>query len=383
MRFIHTADWHLGRSLHGVQLLDEQRHVLEQLVAIVRDQQPDALLIAGDIYDRATPPGDAIDLLDDTLCAILEMGVPVMLIAGNHDGSQLINYGSRLFAARSLHIFGKVTHCIQRVTLHDRWGSVHFYPLPYAEPLAIGQSLGDEAITNHQTAVAAWTARVFAEHPQGERAVALAHLFVGGGIACDSERQLIVGGAAEVETSSFAKFNYVALGHLHQRQILGEGNTHYSGSPFKYSFSEAEHQKSVNLVDMDGAGMCAIEHIPLHPLHDVRCITGLLSDVLTNALVDPRPDDYLSVRLLDTGALLDPISRLREVYPNVLETPRIAFLTSTGLRRTGTDHRTMSVEALFADFYEQITGAALSVDALGAFAAVMNDLQHTDREVVA
>lgn len=383
MRFIHTADWHLGRSLHGVRLLDEQRAILEQLVSIVADQRPDALLIAGDIYDRATPPGDAIDLLDDTLCTILDMGVPVIVIAGNHDGPQLINYGSRLFAARSLHIFGKVTNFVQRVTLTDVWGPVHFYALPYAEPLAMRQALGDEAITNHQTAVTAWTARVFAEHPHGERAVGLAHLFVAGGATCDSERQLVVGGTAEVDSNSFAEFNYVALGHLHRRQQLGASATHYSGSPLKYSFSEAEHHKSINLVDMDADGLYKIENIPLHPQHDVRCITGLLSDVLTNALVDPRPDDYLSVRLLDTGALLDPISRLREVYPNVLETPRIAFLTSTGLRRTGTDHRTMSVEALFADFYEQITGAALSVDALGAFAAVMNDLQHTDREVVA
>ena len=381
MRFIHTADWHLGRSLHGVRLLDEQRAILEQLVSIVADHRPDALLIAGDIYDRATPPGDAIDLLDDTLCTILDMGVPVIVIAGNHDGPQLINYGSRLFAARSLHIFGKVTNFVQRVTLTDAWGPVHFYALPYAEPLAMRQALGDEAITNHQTAVTAWTARVFAEHPHGERAVALAHLFVAGGAGCDSERQLVVGGTAEVDPNSFAGFDYVALGHLHHRQTLGDGVTHYSGSPLKYSFSEAEHHKSVNLVDMDADGSCEIEHIPLHPQHDVRCITGLLADVLTKAVVDPRPHDYLSVRLLDTGALLDPIARLREVYPNVLETPRVALLTSAGLRRTGTDHRTMSVEALFADFYEQITGAALSADALTAFAEVMNDLRQSEQEV--
>jgi len=381
MRFIHTADWHLGRSLHGVRLLDEQRHVLEQLVGIVRDRQPDALLIAGDIYDRTTPPGDAIDLLDDTLCAILEMGVPVIVIAGNHDGSQLINYGSRLFAAQSLFVFGKVLDRIQHVTLHDRWGPVHFYPLPYAEPLAISQALGDEGITNHQSAVAAWTARVFAEHPHGERAVALAHLFVAGGTECGSERNLVVGGTAEVDASSFAEFNYVALGHLHRRQILGDGITHYSGSPFKYSFSESEHHKSVNLVEIDATGACTIERIPLHPQHDVRCITGLLADVLTKAIVDPRPHDYLSVHLLDTGALLDPIARLREFYPNVLETPRVALLTSAGLRRTGADHRTMSVEALFADFYEQITGAAMGSDALAAFTNVLNELPHSEQEV--
>jgi DNA repair protein SbcD/Mre11 len=383
MRFIHTADWHLGRSLHGVRLLDEQRAVLQQLVAIVREQRPDVLLIAGDIYDRTTPPGDAIDLLDDTLSSILELDVPVIVIAGNHDGPQLINYGSRLFAAQSLFVYGKVLEHVQRVILHDTWGPVHFYPLPYAEPLAIRQALGDETIANHQTAVAAWSARVFAEHPHGERAIALAHLFVAGGTACDSERQLVVGGTAEVDPSGFTGFNYVALGHLHRRQTLGDGTTHYSGSPLKYSFSEAEHHKSINLVDMDADGVCKIEHIPLLPQHDVRCITGLLADVLTRAVVDPKPHDYLSVRLLDTSVLLDPIARLREVYPNVLETPRVAFLTSTGLRRTGADHRTMSVETLFADFYEQILGAAPSAEALAAFAEVVNDRRYIEQEVEA
>lgn len=382
MRFIHTADWHLGRSLHGVRLLDEQRAILNQLVSIVEERRPDALLIAGDIYDRATPPGEAIDLLDDTLSAILEHGVPVIVIGGNHDGPQLINYGSRLFAARSLYVHGKVTGCMQRVTLNDSFGPVHFYPLPYAEPLALQQALGDETIINHQTAVAAWAKRVFTEHPQGERAVALAHLFVTGGTDCDSERKLMVGGTAEVETSAFAGFNYVALGHLHRRQHLGEV-IHYSGSPLKYSFSEEKHQKSVNLVEIDSNGRCTIEYLPLYPIRDVRCIRGLLAEVLANAVTDPRPHDYVSVHLLDTGALLDPISRIREVYPNILETPRVTLMTGGGLRRLDDDHRTKSVDELFADFYEQITGKTLSDEGMAAFVAVLQERQSARQEVEA
>ena len=354
--------------------------MLAQLVAIVSDRRPDLLVIAGDIYDRATPAGDAIDLLDDTLLSILEIGVPVILIAGNHDGPQLINYGSRLFAAQSLFVYGKVVDHVQRITFADSWGPVHFYLLPYAEPLIMRQALGDSTITSHQTAVAAWTARVFAEHPLGERAVGVAHLFVAGGDKCDSERQLVVGGTAKVAASTFAGFNYVALGHLHRRQAFGDGITHYAGSPLKYSFSEADHHKSVNLVEMDADGICTIEYIPLHPQRDIRCITGFLADVLAQAAGDSRPDDYVSIRLLDTGALLDPIARLREVYPNVLETPRVALLTSAGLRRAETDHRTVRVEDLFADFYEQITGAAPSSDALTAFASILNDLRRTERE---
>lgn len=383
MRFIHTADWHLGRSLHGVRLLEEQRFILKQLVSIIAEHQPDALLIAGDVYDRVTPPGDAIDLLDDTLSTILDMGVPVIAIAGNHDGPQMINYGSRLFAAQSLFVYGKVQDCIQHVCLRDKWGPVHFYALPYAEPLAIRQAFADQTITNHQTAVTAWTARVLSEHPQGERAVALAHLFTTTGAECDSERQLMVGGTAEVDANSFTSFNYVALGHLHCRQAIAGKVAHYSGSPFKYSFSEAEHQKSVNLVEMYADGTCRVEYIPLKPQLDVRCITGVLAEVLAGAAGDPRPNDYLSIRLLDTGALLDPITRLREVYPNVLETPRVGLLTSSELRRVGTDHRTISVEDLFADFYQQITGTELSSSALTAFADVLNNLQHIAQEMEA
>ena len=380
MRFIHTADWHLGRSLHGVRLLDEQRAVLDQLVALVRDRRPDALLIAGDIYDRAGPPGDAIDLLDDTLCSILDQGVPVMLIAGNHDGPQLISYGSRLFTARSLYSFGKVTSTIPRVTLGDAAGPVHFYALPYAEPLAIRQALGDAAISSHQTAVSAWTARVMAEHPPGERAVALAHVFVAGGGNCESERQLVVGGSAEVDAASFAGFHYVALGHLHRRQCLGDGAIHYSGSPLKYSFSEVEHLKSVNFVELDAAGGCRVEYLPLQPRHDLRCITGYLADVLIRAPDDPQPEDYLSVRLLDQGALLDPLARLREVYPNVLETPRVALAVTTTLRRSRYDYRTADVTALFAEFYEQVVGAPLESEAAAAFAAVIDELRQSERE---
>jgi len=380
MRFIHTADWHLGRSLHGVRLLDEQRAVLGQLVDLVRDRRPDALLIAGDIYDRAGPPGDAIDLLDDTLCAILDQGVPVILIAGNHDGPQLISYGSRLFTARSLYSFGKVTGTIARVTLRDAAGPVHFYALPYAEPLAIRQALDDAAVSNHQSAFSAWAARVMAEHPPGERAVALAHAFVTGGGNCESERQLVIGGSAEVDSASFAGFHYVALGHLHRRQCLGDGTVHYSGSPLKYSFSEVDHLKSVSLVELDAAGACSVEYLPLQPRRDLRCLTGYLADVLAQAASDPRPEDYLSIRLLDQGALLDPLARLREVYPNVLETPRVALAVTTTLRRSRYDYRTADVTALFAEFYEQVEGAPLEEEAAAAFAAVIDELRQSERE---
>ena len=381
MRFIHTADWHLGRSLHNVRLLDDQRYVLDQLVALVRDARPDALLLAGDLYDRATPPGDAIDALDDTLCAILEMGVTVIAIAGNHDGPHLINYGSRLFAARGLHTFGKVASTIGCVPLTDQWGAVHVYALPYAEPLKVGEQLGDESITSHDAALRGWATRALRDHPAGARAIAVAHAFVIGGIASDSERP-IIGGATNVDAGCFEGFHYIALGHLHRPQAIG-ARIHYAGSILKYAFDEADHVKSVNLVELDGEGNCQVAYIPLTPRRDMRRIEGFFADVLRDAPSDPRRDDYLSIRLLDDGPLLEPMRRLSAYYPNLLETPRVGLNASTIGVRHGLDHRLKRTDDLFAFFFEQMTGAALSDAEADVLAEALARVRRQETEVIA
>ncbi len=281
MRFLHTADWHLGRLFHGSYLTEDQAHVLDQFVALVKDEKPDAVLICGDVYDRAVPPADAVRLLDDVLSRlVLDLRVPVIMIAGNHDSPDRLAFGSRVLAGQGLHVFGSVTHNVQCVTLYDKWGPVRIYALPYAEPSVARVMLEAEEIRTHEAALKACLERIWFEHPSEARSVALAHAFVSGGEASESERPLSVGGADRVSPDSFEGIHYVALGHLHRPQTVVSERLCYAGSLLKYSFSEAGHSKCVTLVEIGRDGECEIRRIPLTPKRELRRIEGYLKDIL-------------------------------------------------------------------------------------------------------
>jgi len=267
MRFIHTADWHLGRTFHHASLLEDQAHVLQQLVQVARASQPEVVIIAGDIYDRAVPPTEAVDLLDQTLCElVLEANLPVIIIAGNHDSPQRLQFGARLLESRRLYVFGRPSDQVRFLQFYDEDGPVMFYAMPYAEPAVMRAYWGDDQITSHQTAYRAYAARVTRQHPAGIRSVVVGHCFVAGGEECESERPLSVGGTGEVSADCFAGFSYAALGHLHRPQTAGSDAVHYAGSLLKYSFAEAGHTKSFNLVEMDAAGRCTVDASPCWPV---------------------------------------------------------------------------------------------------------------------
>lgn len=361
MRFLHTADWHLGRLFHARSLIEDQAHVLDQFVALVREVRPDAVLIAGDVYDRAVPPPDAVALLDDVLARIV-VGerVPVVMIAGNHDSAQRLDFGARLMTGQGLHVAGRVGAQASSVTLHDAHGEVRIYALPYAEPAAVRDALGLE-LPSHEAALGAQLAAIRATHPAGVRSVAVAHAFVVGGAASDSERPLSVGGSGAVAAGVFDGFDYVALGHLHRPQTLGT-NVHYSGSLLKYSLSEAGHAKSVSLVELDGAGVARIEPIALKPRHDLRLLRGDLATLIAQAATDPYRDDYVHAVLTDTGALLDPMARLRQAYPNALAMERAVVARSGSASEAGRRLRELDTGALFASFFREVADADLDVD---------------------
>jgi exonuclease SbcD len=383
MRFIHTADWHLGRLFHGVHLTEDQAHILDQFVAFVRDSRPDVLLIAGDIYDRAVPPPEAVALLDDALSRlVLDLRVPVVLIAGNHDSPQRLGFGSRLLSGQRLHIFGSFSDDLTPVVIEDRAGPVYIYAVPYAEPPVVRESLRSDLIQTHQAAMLALIERIHQVHPPGKRSVLVAHTFVVGGLECESERPLSVGGAGAVDCACFAGFDYVALGHLHRPQSAGKDSIQYAGSLLKYSFSEADHNKSVSLVEMDAQGRCNVEKISLTPRRDVRCLAGYLADILKGPKSGENPQDYLMVTLLDTGAILDTIGKLREVYPNVLHIERPSLMAGGELHGSRTDHRQMNDTELFAAFFLQTTGEPLTEEQRSAYAAVVNAMQQREREVM-
>ncbi len=382
MKFLHTADWHLGRQFHNVSLIEDQRHVLGQLVALAGDNRVDAVVIAGDVYDRAVPNPEAVTLLDQFLSQVVgELGIPVIMIAGNHDSAGRLGFGSALLAASGLHIFGPVQADPGVATLEDPWGPVHFAGLPTAAPAAVRAATGTSDVHTHEAALATLADAARARVPAGERSVCVAHCFVAGGEESESERPLSVGGAGSVPKSVFEGFTYTALGHLHRPQRLGE-RIHYAGSLLKYSFSEISHVKSVHLVEMDGEGGVAVTPHRLPPLRDLRLIEGELADLLKGPGPGENPADFLLVRLTDRKALLDPMGRLREVYPNVLhiERPALAQASPTALK--GGDPGRGDRE-LFAAFFEEVTGEPLTGEEQALFAEVCEHLQRREREAPA
>ncbi len=358
MRILHTADWHLGRLLHQVSLLNDQRHALAQIRVFLKSQRVDVLIVAGDVYDRAVPPADAVDLLDSFLDQISsELGIPVVIIAGNHDSVSRLGFGARQLAKAGIHIFAPMAQP-EPVLLNDEHGEVAFYGFPYLEPVQV-RELSGESVRSHDEAAALLTQRALEDNGPTRRSVAIAHCFVGGGEVCDSERPLSVGGTDQVSADHFKAFSYTALGHLHQPQQQGAPHIRYSGSLAKYSFSEAKHHKSVTLVDMDREGNCAIEVLSLEPLRDLRIIQGTLEDLLSAASSDAAADDYLLVRLDDEHALLDVMSRLRAVYPNVLQLERPGLLNRSGETVDHSKKLKREELPLFADFFSQMRGEEL------------------------
>jgi len=381
MRFVHTADWHLGRILHGVHLTEDQAYVLDELIEIVRDALPDVVIVAGDIYDRAVPPQDAVSLLDDVLSRLVaKVGVPVVLIAGNHDSPERLSFGARLLANSNLHVFGPLLPEYRPVVLEDNYGPVNIYAIPFAEPPVVREKIGGNDIRDHDSALRQILQHIRAKQPTDRRSILVAHAAVVGGKTSDSERPLSIGGSETVEPAIFEGFDYVALGHLHQPQSSGEDHIQYSGSILKYSFSEASHQKSVTIVEMDATGKCAIERIALSPRRDVRRIEGTLEDILEKARSDENQDDYIMVTLLDRQPVLNAMGRLREVYPNTLHIERPLVAPSTVHAQAPADHLRLSEAEMFSSFFSQVTGEEMTEPEARAFADIIEALRRRERE---
>lgn len=366
MRFIHTSDWHLGRSLHGVSLVEDQAWWLERFVDLVKAERPDAVVIAGDVYDRAVPPADAVALLDATLATIVrDLEVPVVLVAGNHDSPERVGFGSRVFQAAGLHVAGELVEEVRSVVLGEGEDTARFWLLPYADPIETRAALGEAAagVHDHEAAVSMLVAAIREAGCAEPHQVLVTHHFVAGGVASESERGLTVGGTGAVGVSVFADFDYVALGHLHRRQTFADGRIHYPGSALAYAFDEAETGKAVSIVTLS-AGEVAIEAVELGARRAVRRIEGAYEDVLFGALSDDAREDYLEIELAEDVMPPDALGRLRELYPNLLSLRRRqdALLPDDEalLEREHVDRLTDDV--LFERFFGYVTGEDLAGD---------------------
>ena len=393
MRLIHTADWHLGRLFHNQHLTADQDHVLKQLVDLAAEVKPAAVIVAGDLYDRAVPPTEAVELLDGVLTELVDrLGIPVIAIAGNHDSAARVGFGSRLLRERGLHLVGELPQAASPIVLRDEHGPVRVSALPYADPAEARAVYDAAGIHDQQAVTSAGVARVLAAAGPHERHVLVAHAFVAGGVESESERPLSVGGAQQVSVGTFAGFDYVALGHLHRPQRCGSDAIRYAGSLLKYSFAEHAHEKSVCVVDIgppgsaegeagsEGRAAVAVETVALRPRRDARRVEGTLAELLERGASDPRRDDYVLASLLDRGALLDPIGQLRAVYPNTLaiERPLYEVIGAADQRRP----RPGSVGdlELFGTFFRYATGDDLSVAEQAELAAVIDSLDRRRRE---
>ncbi|MFJ7677882.1 exonuclease SbcCD subunit D [Peribacillus sp. NPDC097198] len=355
MKFIHTADWHLGKIVHGVHMTDDQRHALLQFIEIIEEEKPDAVVIAGDLYDRSVPPTEAVELLDEILYTInVKMKIPIVAISGNHDSAERLSFGSSWYRHSQLYIHGKLTKSCEPVHIKG----VNFYCVPYAEPGTVRHVFEDESIHSHQEAMRRITGAIEEKLNPNEPNVLVGHAFVLGGKTSDSERVLSVGGSGCVTADLFDAFDYTALGHLHSPDAIRHQKVYYSGSLLKYSFSEAKQNKSLSIVEMREDGNFEIRYRSLTPKYDMREISGTMEELLDVTFYqNQKVDDYLKITLNDEGSLIDPINRLRQVYPNVLHLERKWDLTDLRRKKSYSsvkDERKSEID-LFETFYQEMT----------------------------
>ncbi|MCD7843183.1 MAG: exonuclease SbcCD subunit D [Clostridiales bacterium] len=359
MRFFHLADLHLGKSLYGYSLIDEgdQPYWVDQLLEAADQYRPDAVVIAGDVYDRAVPPKEAVALLDRLLTALSQRNIPVLMVAGNHDSGPRLAFASGLLEWEGVYIAGECQKELPQVTLEDEHGPVTFWLMPYLFPAAVRFALDREDLTTYDQAVRA----LLEAQPidSSRRNVLVAHQFVVSGSA-EPERvgsETAVGGVGQVDASAFDAFDYVALGHIHGAQKIGRETVRYGGSPLPYSFSEVGQRKGVTLVELGEKGQVEIQRIELPALHRMRQVKGTLEELLALGTEDVSlRNDYLRAVLTDVQMPPRAMERLRAVYPNLMEVAR--ELPQTAQRAAGQSAQVKErpLEELFGTFYTHQAG---------------------------
>ena len=316
MKLIHLSDLHIGKRVNEVSMIDDQAFILLQILRVIDEEKPDAVLIAGDVYDKSVPSAEAVTLFDDFLCRLTLRKVPTLIISGNHDSPERLAFGNRLLEASGVYISPVYDGTVRSVTLTDEYGDAVFWLLPFLKPAHVKRYYPDEGIESYTDAVR--VALKAMDLDPAKRHVLLTHQFVTGAATCESE-ELSVGGSDNVDASVFGDFDYVALGHIHGPQNAGTNRIRYCGTPLKYSFSEEAHHKSVTVVHMGAKGDLSLELRPLMPRHDLRSIRGTFAELTENPGRWGAQDDYLHVILTDEEDVPEAVGRLRLVYPNIMK----------------------------------------------------------------
>ena len=346
MRLFHLSDLHIGKRVNEVSMLEDQAYILLQILEMIDEEKPDALLIAGDVYDKSVPSAEAVTLFDDFLCRIAQRKLPVLIISGNHDSPERLSFGGRLLEHSGIHISPVYDGTIQPITLKDSFGEVDFWLLPFLKSAHVKRFYPDEKIESYTDGC-----RTVIEHMEIDptrRNVLLAHQFVTGAATCESE-EISVGGSDNVDASVFDNFDYVALGHIHGPQNIGSNRIRYCGTPLKYSFSEASHHKSVTVVELGEKGDLRLRLRPLVPRRDLRQIRGTFAELTQST---PPSGDYLHVILTDEEDVPEAIGKLRLYFPNLLKLTYDNTRTRTDRILDGAeDVRRKSPLTLFEELY--------------------------------
>ncbi len=363
MKFIHLADLHIGKRVNEFSMIDDQRYILEQITEKVKEDKPEAVLIAGDVYDKPLPPAEAVKLFDDFISALADTGTDVMVISGNHDSAERLSFGSRIMDKRGIHFVGGYDGETHKVTLKDEYGCVNFYMLPFIKPVHVRSAFpDDEEAQNLSTFTEAVDFAIKKmDVDTSERNVLIAHQFVTGGERSESE-EISVGGLDNVDAEVFSTFDYTALGHLHGPQNIGNETIRYSGSPLKYSFSEVTQHKSITEVKLGKkGGKSAVESLVLEPIHDMKELKGSFYKLTNNDYFkDIKTDDYIRIILTDEEDVIGALQSLRAIYPNIMRLDYDNERTRSTMILPDTEGNDLRTPLeIFESFYESQNGKAM------------------------
>lgn len=350
MKLLHLSDLHLGKRVNGFSMLEDQRVILTQIVDLAEEEKVDAVLLAGDLYDKPVPPAEAVTLLDGFLTRLSVGGIPVFAISGNHDSPERLAFATRLLAGEGIHLTAQYQGPQPPFLLQDEYGDVAIYALPYLKPALVRHWNPEADIASYEEAVSYALGQWAVDKTR--RNVLLAHQFVTGGVTCESEERS-VGGVDQIPAPLFAAFDYVALGHLHGPQSVGRPTLRYSGSPLKYSFSECGHEKSATLVTLKEKGQVEIQTLPLTPCRDLREIRGAYEEVTAKSFYQgTNREDYLHVILTDEEDVPEAMGKLRTIYPNLMKLSYDNRRTQGVAEVTGAERPEEKTPLeLFQDFY--------------------------------
>ena len=379
MKLIHLSDLHLGKRVNEFSMLEDQQYILRAILEIVDAEKPDAVLIAGDVYDKSVPSAEAMGLLDSFLVRLSERNLRTLVISGNHDSPERVAFGGRLMTKSGVHLCPVYDGSVEPIILSDAYGPVCFYLLPFLKPSHVRRFFPDCEINTYTDALAAVIGALQVDRRM--RNVLVTHQFVTGALRCDSE-EVSVGGSDQVDASVFEPFDYVALGHLHGPQYVGRETVRYCGTPLKYSFSEAGHHKSVTVVELGEKGEILVRTVPLSPLRDMVELRGTYDELTLRSFYEGKgySQNYVHITLTDEDDIPDAIGKLRILYPYLMRLDYDNRRTrAAGALESAQDVRQKSPLALLEEFYEKQNGQPMGEEQRALAADLMEEIWEGER----